>query len=156
MELKADLAHRPLVVDLDGTLIHTDLLVECISAFLISYPFQFFKLLFWVLRGKTVLKTELAQRVHIDASGLPYNLALLDWLQAEKLSGRCILLATASHRLLADQVAAHLNLFDNVLATEGETNLKSFDKAQALTDRFGEGGFDYVGNDWPDLPVWAK
>jgi len=147
---------RPLVVDLDGTLIRTDMLVESASQFLIQYPFQFFKPLLWLLRGKTVLKTELAERVALDPSALPYNADLLDWLRAEKQSGRRLVLATASHRVLAEQVAQHLHLFDEVLATEGNTNLKSTAKAKALIERFGEGGFDYVGNDWPDVQVWVK
>jgi 4-hydroxybenzoate polyprenyltransferase/phosphoserine phosphatase len=147
---------RPLVVDLDGTLIRTDMLVESASQFLIQNPFQFFKPLLWLLRGKTVLKTELAERVALDPSALPYNADVLDWLHAEKKTGRRMVLATASHRVLAEQVAQHLHLFDEVLATEGNTNLKSTAKAQALIERFGEGGFDYVGNDWPDVQVWAK
>ncbi len=148
--------HRILVVDLDGTLIRTDMLVESASQFLIQHPFQFFKPLLWLMRGKAVLKTELAHRVHLDVTALPYNADLLDWLRAEKLTGRRLVLATASHRVLAEQVAQHLNLFDEVLATQGDINLKSTAKAQALVDRFGEGGFDYVGNDWPDVQVWAK
>lgn len=147
---------RPLVVDLDGTLIRTDLLVESASQFLIQHPFQFLKPLLWLMQGKVVLKTELAQCVQLDVAALPYNADVLDWLCVEKRSGRRIVLATASHRVLAEQVAQHLQLFDEVLATEGETNLKSNAKAQALIERFGEGGFDYVGNDWPDVQVWAK
>jgi 4-hydroxybenzoate polyprenyltransferase/phosphoserine phosphatase len=145
-----------LVVDLDGTLIQTDLLVESASQFLIQHPFEFWKPLLWLARGKTVLKTELAQRVSIDVAALPYNSTVLDWLRAEKQNGRRLVLATASHRSLADQVAKHLAIFDEVLATEGDVNLKSTAKAQALVERFGEGGFDYMGNDWPDLQVWQK
>ncbi len=148
--------NRPLVVDLDGTLIHTDLLVESASQFVIQHPFEFWKPLLWLARGKTVLKTELAQRAQIDIAALPYNTSVLDWLRAEKQNGRYLVLATASHRQLADQVAEHLSLFDEVLATEGDVNLKSSAKAQALVDRFGEGSFEYVGNDWPDLQVWQK
>jgi 4-hydroxybenzoate polyprenyltransferase len=147
---------RPLVVDLDGTLIRTDLLVESASQFLIQHPFQFFKPLLWLMRGKTVLKTELAQRVSLDVSSLPYNPEVLAWLQVQKREGRRLVLATASHRVLADQVAQHLHLFDEVLATEGDTNLKATAKTDALVARFGEGGYDYLGNDWPDLKVWAK
>jgi len=156
MTASAHALNRPLVVDLDGTLIRTDLLVESASQFLIQHPLQFFKPLLWLLRGKAALKTELAQRVTLDASALPYNTDVLDWLRAEKHNGRHLVLATASHRLLADQVAMHLQLFDEVLATEGATNLKSTAKAQALVSRYGEAGFDYVGNDWPDLSVWAQ
>ena len=147
---------RPLVVDLDGTLIRTDMLVESASQFLIQNPLQFYKPLMWLLRGKAALKAELAKRVQLDVSALPYNTDVLDWLRAEKQSGRRLVLATASHRALAEQVAQHLHLFDEVLATENGTNLKSDAKAQALVDRFGDGGFDYVGNDWPDLQVWAR
>ena len=148
--------NRALVVDLDGTLIHTDLLVESASQFVIQHPFEFWKPLLWLARGKTVLKTELAQRAQIDIAALPYNTTVLDWLRAEKQNGRYLVLATASHRQLADQVAGHLSLFDEVLATEGDVNLKSSAKGQALVDRFGEGSFEYVGNDWPDLQVWQK
>jgi 4-hydroxybenzoate polyprenyltransferase len=156
MTVAAHALSRPLVVDLDGTLIRTDLLVESANQFLIQHPFQFFKPLLWLLRGKAALKTELAQHVQLDVSALPYNLEVLDWLRAEKQAGRHLVLATASHRDLAEQVAQHLQLFDEVLATEGDLNLKSTAKAQALVARFGEGGFDYVGNDLPDLNVWAQ
>lgn len=147
---------RPLVVDLDGTLILSDILIENVSQFLAEHPFLFFKLLVWLLRGKTILKTELSNRVQLDATTLPYNTDVLTWLRTEKQSGRRLVLATASHRVFAEQVAQHLDLFDEVLATEGDTNLKSTAKAHALVKRFGEGGFDYVGNDWPDLNVWAS
>jgi 4-hydroxybenzoate polyprenyltransferase len=152
----SEIKFRPIAVDLDGTLIRSDLLVESVSLFLIQHPFQFFKLLLWLIQGKSKLKAELASRVQLDASTLPYNTDVLDWLRAEKTASRRLVLATASHRLLAEQVAQHLNLFDEVLATEGDINLKSTAKAQALIDRFGKGGFDYVGNDWPDVQVWAK
>jgi 4-hydroxybenzoate polyprenyltransferase len=152
----SEIKFRPIAVDLDGTLIRTDLLVESVSLFLIQHPFQFFKLFFWLILGKPKLKAELARCVQLDASALPYNTDVLDWLRAEKTAGRRLVLATASHRILAEQVAQHLSLFDEVLATEGDANLKSTAKAQALINRFGNGGFDYVGNDWPDVQVWAK
>lgn len=147
---------RPLVVDLDGTLIRTDLLVESVSQFLIQHPLQFLKPLQWLLRGRAALKTELAQRIQLDPTSLPYNADVLDWLHVEKCNGRRLVLATASHRVLAEQVAQHLDLFEEVLATECKINFKSIAKAQVLVDRFGEGGFDYVGNDWSDLIVWDK
>jgi len=145
-----------LVVDLDGTLIKTDLLMETASRFLIDQPFRFFKLLVWLAEGKSTLKSRLAESTSIDVTSLPYNQELLTWLRAEKAQGRRIVLATASHRLLADQVAAHLDLFDEVLATNGTTNLKSSAKRDALVSRYGERGYDYVGNDWPDVKVWQS
>lgn len=145
-----------LVVDLDGTLIKTDLLAETASRFLIDQPFRFFKLLVWLAEGKSALKSRLAESTCIDVASLPYNEELLILLRTEKARGRRIVLATASHRLLAEQVAVHLNLFDEVLATDGITNLKASAKRDALVCRYGEQGFDYVGNDWPDVTVWQS
>lgn len=147
----------PLVVDLDGTLIKTDLLAETASSFVLSQPLGFFKLLAWLAEGKSVLKARLAQSApRLDAAALPYNQAVLGWLREEKAQGRCIVLATASHRLLADQVAAHLGLFDAVLASDESLNLKAAAKRQALVSRYGERGFEYVGNDWADVAVWQS
>lgn len=144
----------PLIVDLDGTLIKTDLLAETASRFLVEGPLRCFQLLVWLTQGKSALKSHLAQSTDIDVTTLPYNQDLLFWLRQQKAKGRSIVLATASHRLLADQVARHLDLFDEVMATDGTTNLNAHVKRDALVSRYGEGGFDYVGNDWVDLPVW--
>lgn len=146
----------PLVVDLDGTLIKTDLLLESANQFVLEQPWQICKLLVWLAKGKTVLKTNLAHATRLDAAALPYNTELITWLQQEKAKGRRLVLATASHQLLADQVAAHLDLFDEVLATDTSTNLKSGAKCAALVAKFGDKGFDYIGNDWADLPVWQN
>ncbi|PIW09742.1 MAG: hypothetical protein COW39_03305, partial [Comamonadaceae bacterium CG17_big_fil_post_rev_8_21_14_2_50_60_13] len=98
------------------------MLAETASLFLIDQPFRFFKLAVWLAQGKSALKSRLADSTSIDIASLPYNEELLTWLRAEKAQGRRIVLATASHRVLADQVAAHLDLFDEVLATDGTTN----------------------------------
>jgi 4-hydroxybenzoate polyprenyltransferase len=145
-----------LVVDLDGTLIKSDLLIESASRYLIQHPLKFFNLLLWFLQGKAFLKSQLAKYVLLDIPSLPYNLSVIEWLQAQKSQGHRIILATASHHLLADQVARHLQLFDEVLATKHDINLKGAAKAKCLVERFGVGGFDYVGNDWPDLEVWIN
>ena len=146
----------PLVVDLDGTLVKTDLLAETASQFVLAQPLRCFKLLIWLMQGKSALKSHLAHNTSIDASALPYNEEIVTWLKQEKSQGRVIVLATASQRVLAEQVANHLGLFDEVLATDGSTNLKAESKRAALVVKFGEKGFDYVGNDWADLPVWQS
>lgn len=143
----------PLVVDLDGTLIKTDLLFETASSYLIEHPLGVFKLPFWLAEGKPVLKARLAEATRMDAAALPYNPELLEWLRDEKALGRHIVLATASNHVLAEQVAAHLGLFDEVLVTP-TSDLKPRAKREALVQRFGERGFDYVGNDWRDIEVW--
>jgi 4-hydroxybenzoate polyprenyltransferase len=145
---------KPLVVDLDGTLIKTDLLFETANRFVTTHPFQLPRLIGWLIAGKATMKAHLANAIEIDPASLPYNDTLIEWLRLQKMQGRQLILATASHRQLAEAVAWHLELFDEVLATEGETNLKSHHKRDLLVNHFGEGGFDYVGNDHADLPVW--
>ncbi len=125
----------PLVVDLDGTLIKTDLLFETASQFLLTQPWRLLALLSWLATGKCVLKEQLAAQTEIDAATLPYNETLLTWLKQEKSQGRTLILATASNIKLAQQVAEHLQLFDEVLASDAQTNLKSTAKCAALVQR---------------------
>jgi len=143
----------PLCVDLDGTLIRSDLLVESAFSLLSRNPLSFIPMLGWLLRGKAHLKREIARRVTLDAAHLPYNDDVLAWIREEKVS-RTVVLCTASDRKLAEAVAAHVGGFDAVLASDGERNLSGDNKARVLLDHYGERGFDYVGNARVDLKVW--
>lgn len=145
-----------LVVDLDGTLIKTDLLVESASDFISRNPLRLLHLAPWLGAGKAILKAKLAECSEIDPALLPYNEGLVEWLRGQKAAGRYLVLATASHKKLADVVACHLNLFDEVVATDGDLNLKAGQKRDVLVSRFGAGGYDYVGDCYSDLPVWKS
>lgn len=145
---------RPLCVDLDGTLIRTDLLHESLFAALRSRPALLFRLPVWLAAGKARLKEELARHATIDADTLPYNPDVLAYLEAERAAGRPLVLATASDRKLADAVANSLGIFDRVLATENGVNLAGESKARALRESYGDGGFDYLGDSAKDVPVW--
>lgn len=92
--------------------------------------------------------------VTIDVTRLPYNGPFIEFLRNEKARGRRLVLATAAHKEIAESVAAHLGIFDEVLASDGSRNLKGKAKALALVDRFGEDGFVYAGNSTSDMPVW--
>jgi phosphoserine phosphatase len=144
----------PLVVDLDGTLIKTDLLWESLVQYLRRNPFRIFPVLFWWTRGRAFLKQRLADRVKLDPAKLPVNEKFLVWLREQKMSGRKIVLATASDLQAAKPVADHFGIFDEVLASDGRTNLRGANKLKALTGKFGERGFDYAGNSSVDLAVW--
>jgi 4-hydroxybenzoate polyprenyltransferase len=146
----------PLVVDLDGTLIKTDLLLESVCSLLRQEPLALFALPIWLLKGRAHLKREIAQRVQLDAALLPYRTELLDYLRAEHDKGRSIILATASDERFATQVADHLTLFDMVLASDGITNLAAERKRARLVAQFGEKGFDYAGDESRDLAVWSS
>jgi phosphoserine phosphatase len=144
----------PLVVDLDGTLIKTDLLWESLSQWFCKNPLGIFPVLFWWTRGRAFLKQRLSDRVKLDPAKLPVSEKFLAWLHEQKAAGRKIILATASDFQAAKPVADHFGIFDDVLASDGQTNLRGANKLKALEKRFGERGFDYAGNSSVDLAVW--
>jgi 4-hydroxybenzoate polyprenyltransferase len=143
-------------VDLDGTLILSDLLWESLVRLLKTKPWWAPAIPFWWSGGRARLKAALAARVEVDPATLPYNQPFLDFLRAEKERGRTLLLVTASDAALAKQVADHTGLFAEVLASDGRTNLRGRNKGARLAERFGKGGFDYAGNSTVDLPVWEQ
>ena len=146
----------PLVVDLDGTLVKTDLLIESLFALIKQNPFYVFAIPFWLLKGKAYLKREITHRVTLDVSLLPYNHGLLDYLKVQQARGRILVLATGNDERIARQVADHLQLFDRVLASNGSLNLSHRHKQDRLVMLFGEKGFDYAGNERYDLEVWSS
>lgn len=144
----------PLAVDLDGTLIRTDITWKSLVGLLRQNPLALLAVPFWWMRGRAFLKQQLAARVRVDAASLPYHAEFLAWLKEEKRAGRRLVLATASDIKMAAPVAQHVGLFDEVMASDGKTNLRGTNKLRALTAKFGERGFDYAGNSAVDLAVW--
>lgn len=144
----------PLCVDLDGTLIRTDMLAEALLVLLKQNPLYLLLLPLWLLRGRAALKDEIASRIDLDAGALPYNEAVLDFLRQQRAAGRELVLATGSHVKYARAVAAHHGLFDHIIASDRARNITGRRKGELLCRRFGERGFDYIGNAGADLPVW--
>lgn len=143
----------PLCVDLDGTLIRSDLLFESALSLLRRNPLYVFAFLLWLLRGRAHLKREVARRAEVDPATLPYDERVVDWLR-EQQGQRPRVLCTASDTTLANGVAMHLGLFDEVLASDGARNLAGRHKGEALRERYGDRGFDYAGNEYRDLHIW--
>ncbi len=146
----------PLCVDLDGTLIKTDLVWESLVRLLKRNPFYLLIIPFWLTRGRALLKQRLATRVVLDPATLPYNEEFLAFLRQAKQKGRRLVLVTASDSVPARMVAEHLGLFDEVLASDGTLNLRGCAKGDALVGRFGPRGFDYAANSTVDIPVWES
>jgi 4-hydroxybenzoate polyprenyltransferase len=149
-------AEVPLAVDLDGTLVKTDLLVESISALVRRNPFYLLIIPFWLLRGRAFLKREISRRVTLEPHVLPYHGELLAFLKVQHAQGRTLILATGSEERIARQVADHLGIFTKVLATFGDLNLAPRRKREWLVRELGEKGFDYAGNARGDLTVWSS
>lgn len=146
----------PFCVDLDGTLIHTDLTFESLLSSLKRAPWLLFLLPLWLLKGKSHLKDQLASRSTLDTSVLPYNQAVVTLVKEAKKAGRQTVLVSGSHEQLVRPVAEHLALFDLVLATHTGNNLIGTNKARRLDDLFGQGRYEYVANAQVDVSVWRN
>ena len=147
-------AREVLAVDLDGTLIASDMLHESFWATLASDRRQFARACgALVTGGRAAVKAALAG-AEIDVARLPYKAEVLEEIRRRREAGAHVVLATASDATLARAVADHLGLFDEVMASDGTTNLKGRTKAEALTEKYGETGFAYAGDATADLPVW--
>ena len=143
-----------LCVDLDGTLLKGDTLIYSVRKLALRKPWLLPLLPWWLRRGKAHMKARIADHSRPAVESLPYDTCLLEWVRSEARM-RHVVLATAADYRIAQAVAAHLGCFHDVLATNG-VNLSGPRKAAALTQRFGEGGFDYAGNAPEDLAVWAR
>ena len=150
-------APTPLVVDLDGTLVKTDLLIETVFSLLKKQPLCLFLLPVWMMHGKAWFKQEVARRVSLDIASLPFRSELIEALKRQRSEGRSLVLATGSDMRIARQVAEHLKLFDLVLASDGITNLCGETKRRFLVSQFGEKAFDYAAaGGRADRAVWKS
>jgi len=154
MDARVDDTAIALAVDLDGTLISGDLLWECVFRLVRANPFFALMLPVWLLAGKARFKHEVFSRVRVDPASLGYRPEVLRFLEAEKERGRVLVLATASAQDHAGRIAAHLGLFDRVIGSTPETNLKSGAKRERLVADYGDAGFDYIGNSRDDVAVF--
>jgi 4-hydroxybenzoate polyprenyltransferase len=146
---------RPLVVDVDGTLIRSDLLVESTFALIGTDPRRIFSLPGRLSRGKAHLKASIAAETPIDVSVLPWDERVLAVIADAKAADREVWIASASNERYVAAIAEHVGA-DGWIASDDTTNLSGRAKADRLVERFGKHGFDYVGNDEPDLAVWAN
>ena len=144
-----------IAVDLDGTLTLTDSMHESVLTLVRSKPYILLLLPFWLFYGIAHLKQKVAEHSELDVTTLPYNQPLIDWLKEEKLRGKKIVLSTAANKKIAKAVVTNFDLFDDFIASDSITNLKSSHKRDVLQERYGIKGYDYVGNSNDDLEVWA-
>jgi 4-hydroxybenzoate polyprenyltransferase/phosphoserine phosphatase len=147
-------SYSVLVIDVDGTLIRTDLLHESVFALLKLSPFYVFMLPLWLLQGKAHLKQMIANRVNLLAELLPYREEFVDYLREEHASGRKLMLATASNIRYAQGIAEHLGLFSWVLGSTERENLSGSCKLAHIRSQLGSENFAYAGNGSVDLPIW--
>lgn len=144
----------PLCVDLDGTLVKSDTLVDSVLVLARQHPKLLLQIPGWLSKGKASFKQYVTASVALDVEHLPYNRPLLEFLREQHAEGRTIYLATAADSELAHRVAAHLGLFSGVLASDGKLNLAGKNKLTAFQQMFGD-NFSYIGNALPDASLLA-
>lgn len=143
----------PLVVDLDGTLTPADTLVESAILLIKRHPLYLLFFPFWLIQGRAAFKAAIASRTHFSAENLPLRAGLLEYLTAQKSAGRRLVLATAAHQSIAQAVADKTGLFDDVLSSDANNNLKGRNKLVAIQEKVGH-TFAYAGDSQADLPIW--
>jgi 4-hydroxybenzoate polyprenyltransferase/phosphoserine phosphatase len=146
---------KPLCVDLDGTLVKSDTLVDSLLVLARNRPRLLLQFPGALFRGKASFKAFVTSHIELDVAHLPYNRKVLHFLQQERIRGRELYLATGADVRLAERVADHLGLFAGVLGSDGATNLTGRKKLDMLHSRFGKDGFAYIGNSAADLPLLA-
>jgi 4-hydroxybenzoate polyprenyltransferase len=155
MDARSERNAIPLVVDLDGTLIATDLLWEGLFLLIRRNLLHLLLVPYWIaVGGPCRLKNEIAARVTIDAEALPYRPELMARLKEEKAAGRHLVLATGTPEKFARAIADHLGIFDSVFCTDGVNNLTSTRKRSLLIKTYGDAAFDYAGNSRHDIAVF--
>ena len=146
----------PLVVDVDGSLVRGDLLTEGLLRLFANSPAKLFALPFWLAGGRAPLKRWLAQQTGtLCAATLVLNPAVVEEIDAARRAGCEVWLASGSDEMVVAPLAREVGA-TGCFASDGRTNLVGHIKAAVLVDRFGEHGFDYVGNERRDLAVWKR
>jgi len=143
-----------LIVDLDGTLLKSDMLHESFwSAFGRNWCVPFLSVLA-LRRGKAALKNYLSKGANIDVTSLPYNTKTIEYICAHREQGGRTALVTASNQIFANQIAEHLQIFDYVHGSSDKNNLKGSNKADLINEHYSKEDFCYMGDATADLPVW--
>lgn len=145
---------RPLIVDLDGTLVATDTLIESCLLFIKCYPLKIFKLFGWLLKGKAVFKVKVSEVVLPNVKKLPYRDNVIKFIIKAKTFGREIYLITGSNQKIADSVLNNSELFDSVIGSSRKINIKGKRKLNVIREAVGLREFDYIGDSKSDLAIW--
>ncbi len=144
----------PLCVDLDGTLIRTDIMLESFVRAFKSHLYIIFFIPFWLMKGKNHLKMQLAIRSDIDVDNLPYEETFLQYIRDQFSEGRELVLVTGSYEKYANKIAEYLGIFSGVVSTNDSVNLTGRNKAKYLEEKYGQRNFDYAGNESKDGYIW--
>ena len=143
-----------LIVDLDGTLIKSDMLFETFWSSVSNNLIKTLISIFNLYKGKAYFKKCLAEISNVDIKLLPYNKQVINYINLQKSKGFKIALVTANNADIAIKISDYLNLFDEVHGSSRKINLKGINKANFQNERYGKKNYDYLGNSYYDMQIW--
>ena len=156
MDVESLKGHKVLAVDLDGTLLRSDMLFESFWSATGADWRTPFHAVSAMSNGRAALKRVLAKRSRVEVKTLPYDPDVIAYIEKWRADGGKAVLVTATDDEIAQEIAAHLGIFDGAQGSDGARNLKGDEKAAYLTEAFGVGGYAYMGDSDADLPVWRS
>lgn len=143
-----------LIVDMDGTLLRTDVLFESVAA-LLKRPWSLLVVMVALLRGRPAMKAAMARRVDLDVERLPVHTALVEWLHRQREAGRRLALYSAANDDVVLRVAKRFGIFEFAQGSDDRTNLAGHRKCDAIEARYST-AFSYIGDSRRDLPIWRR
>lgn len=145
----------PLAVDLDGTLLFTDMLFESLADHFRRRPlwaaWQMMQLPF----SLAATKARVQSRASLDIATLPVNEDVVAYCRRARSAGRPVWLVSASDQGIVSDVADRFGVFDRAIGSNGVTNNKGGAKARLLETEAPQ-GYEYIGDSRADMKVWAK
>jgi len=148
--------HRPLFVDMDGTLVSTDTLWESCLLFLKRHPLRLWKIFIWLFHGKAYFKEQIALNVSLNAELLPYKDEVVKYISHAKAKSRDVYLITAANQRIASSVSKKIKIFTSAIGSDSKMNLKGKNKLEAIRNIIGTNKFDYIGDSKVDIPIWNE
>lgn len=143
----------PLIVDIDGTLLRSDLLWESLASLAVRHPLKIGLVPVHLLRGRPALKAFLARECKLEIDLVPLSKAAVELIEEAEGAGRKVILASGSPQVMVDRVRERVGA-DEAWGTDSITNLTGSSKLARIQDSYG--AFDYAGNSWVDLPMWRE
>ena len=145
---------RPLFVDLDGTLVSTNTLLESCLLYVKKCPLKSWKLILWLFKSRAYLKERVARKVIPDIEVLPFDANVVEYISKEKERGKDIYLITAANQRIADSISKFIKVFTTSIGSNSNLNLKGIEKLSVIQELSGTEQFDYIGDSEADITIW--
>jgi hypothetical protein len=146
-----------LAVDLDHTLIKTDMILVGIK-YLILHKIYLLPVLAFILftRGKPSAKKYLYDNTEVSIKELPFNDSVIDFINENCKKYTHIILISGSYYKYVNSIADYLKIFDSSIGTSITINMISSNKTNYLKNNFDNFVFDYIGDSKKDIPIWEE